>query len=194
MSTTRTGGIEGNEALTAMTAAVLTVLLIAEAVTIVFLGGLRVEHMFIGVILLGPLAVKLASTGYRFVRYYAGAGSYRAKGPPPLGLRLSAPLLVATTVLVFATGIALMLSGHRSDLLLTLHKVGFVIWGATFALHFLWHLPGAWRAAGPGRTRTPGGAVRTLLLATSLGGGLTLALVLLSVMQAWHGGGHHGHD
>jgi hypothetical protein len=189
VSTTRAGGIEGNEALTAVTAVALTVLLLAESVTILFMGGLRIEHMFIGVVLLGPVAVKLGSTGYRFLRYYTGAAVYRAKGPPPLPLRLLAPVLVATTVLVFASGIALMLAGHKSDLLLTLHKVSFIVWGACFAVHFLWHLPGAWRAAGP--RRAPGGILRSLLLGASVGGGLTLALLLLSVMQAWHGGHHH---
>jgi len=191
MSEPRTGGTDGNEALTAITAVALTVLLLAEGVTIVFMGGLRVEHMFIGVVLLGPVAVKLGSTGYRFVRYYTRAGLYRAKGPPPLALRLLGPVLVATTVLVFASGVALLLAGHRSDLLLTLHKASFIVWGACFGIHFLWHLPGAWRAAGPHRPRTPGGVLRALVLGASLGGGATLALALLSAMQAWHGGHHH---
>jgi hypothetical protein len=189
VSATRAGGIEGNEALTAVTAVALTVLLLAEGITILFMGGLRVEHMFIGVVLLGPVAVKLGSTGYRFLRYYTGAAVYRAKGPPTLVLRVLAPVLVATTVVVFASGIALMVFGHQSDLLLRLHKVAFIVWGACFGVHFLWHLPGAWRAAGP--RRAPGGVLRSLVLAASVGGGLTLALVLLSVMQAWHGG-HHG--
>jgi hypothetical protein len=191
MKELRTGGTDGNEALTAITAVALTGLLLAEGVTILFMGGLRVEHMFIGVVLLGPVAIKLASTGYRFVRYYTGAAPYRAKGPPPLALRLIGPVLVATTVLVFATGVALLLVGHRSDLLLTVHKVSFIVWGACFAIHFLWHLTGAWRAAGPQRPRAPGGLLRAIVLGASLGGGATLALILLSAMQAWHGGHHH---
>jgi hypothetical protein len=189
MSTPRTGGTDGNEALTAITAIALTVLLLAEGVTIVFMGGLRVEHMFLGVVLLGPVMVKLGSTGYRFARYYTGAALYRMKGPPPLGLRLMGPVLVGSTILVFASGVALLVAGHRSDLLLTLHKVSFIVWGACFGIHFLWHLPGAWRAAVP--HRIPGGLLRALVLGASLGGGATVALVLLSAMQAWHGGHHH---
>jgi hypothetical protein len=193
VTATRSGGTAGNEVLTAVTAVALTVLLLAEGVTIIFMGGLRVEHMFIGVVLLGPVAVKLGSTGYRFVRYYTGSSRYRAKGPPPLGLRLMAPLLVLTTVIVFASGIALMLVGHKSDVLLTLHKVSFIVWGACFGVHFLWHLPGAWRAARPAHPSTPGGLYRTLVLSVSLGGGATLALLLLTVMQTWHGDHHHHH-
>jgi hypothetical protein len=82
MSVPRSGGTDGNEALTEITAVALTVLLLAEGVTILSVRGLRVEHMFIGAMLLGPLAVKLASAGYRFVRYYGDAGlAWRGRSP-----------------------------------------------------------------------------------------------------------------
>ena len=61
--------------------------------------------MFIGLVLIPPVVLKLASTGYRFVRYYTGARGHRAKGPPPAPLRALAPLLVATTLAIFATGV-----------------------------------------------------------------------------------------
>src|SRR6266550_4435588 len=91
----RFGGVEGNEILTSATAVALTVLLVTEGVTIVHMGGLLSAHMFIGMVLIPPVLLKLASTGYRFVRYYTGSCAYRAKGPPPLALRLLAPALVA---------------------------------------------------------------------------------------------------
>ena len=71
----RLGGTEGNEILTGATAVVLTLLLIAEGVTIVLIGDLLSAHMFIGMALIPPVLLKLGSTGYRFARYYAGAGS-----------------------------------------------------------------------------------------------------------------------
>jgi hypothetical protein len=80
----RLGGTEGNEILTSATAAVLTVLLVAEGITILRMGGLVSAHMFIGMLLIPPVLLKLASTGYRFIRYYTGARIYREKGPPPL--------------------------------------------------------------------------------------------------------------
>ena len=104
---------EGNEILTSATAVVLTLLLLAEGVTIVLIGDLLSAHMFIGMALIPPVLLKLGSTGYRFARYYAGARIYREKGPPPLLLRLLAPLLVITTITIFATGVVLLLSGHR---------------------------------------------------------------------------------
>ena len=107
------GGTEGNEILTSATAVVLTVLLLAEGVTIVRMRGLVSAHMFIGMVLIPPVLLKLASTGYRFVRYYTGSRAYRAKGPPLLPLRLLAPALVVTTVAVFVTGV-LLLAGYRT--------------------------------------------------------------------------------
>jgi hypothetical protein len=189
----RLGGIEGNETLTSAVAAVLTVLLLAEGVTIVLMGPLLREHMFVGIVLVPPVLLKLGSTGYRLVRYYAGSRAYREKGPPPLALRLLAPVLVAATVAVLATGVALLVIGHRSDLVLQLHKIAFFVWGACFAVHFLWHLPRVARVVGSGLTaargeRPAGSLPRTLLVSAALGGGLVLALALLSLIDGWQRG------
>ena len=108
--------------------------------------GLLGPHMFIGLVLIPPVALKLASTGYRFVRYYTGAPVYVAKGPPQLALRALAPLLVATTVMIFVTGVWLLLLGHHSDLVLMLHKVAFIVWSGVFGVHFLAYLPRAGRS------------------------------------------------
>jgi hypothetical protein len=185
----RLGGTDGNERLTSATAVVLTALLVAEGVTILWLGGLLTEHMFIGLVLIPPVLLKLASTGYRFVRYYTHAARYRAKGPPPWPLRVIAPVLVATTVLIFTSGVALLALGHRSDLLLELHKVSFIVWGACFGVHFLWHLPGVWDVLRrSGRQPTPGATLRGLVVSASIGAGAILAVALLSLVEGWQRG------
>jgi hypothetical protein len=190
----RARGVEVNELLTSSAAALLTVLLIAEGITILDLNGLLGPHMFIGLVLIGPVALKLASTGYRFVRYYAGAPVYVAKGPPHLALRALAPVLVATTVMIFATGVWLLALGHHSDLVLTLHKVSFIVWSGVFGVHFLSYLPRAGRslraawATAPARARTPDRRLTALLVALALCAGLVLALVLLPQIGAWHRG------
>ena len=186
----RLGGIDGNEALTGVAAVVLTVLLLAEGATLLDMGGLRTPHMFIGLLLIPPVLVKLASTGYRFVRYYAGTLAYRVKGPPPTPLRLLAPLLVLTTVAIFATGIALVVLGHRSNTLIEVHKVAFIVWSVTFGVHFLAHVPGMLRSLRP-RVRIPGARARLALVSASLIAGIGLAMVLLPSINGWHGG-HHG--
>jgi hypothetical protein len=186
----RLGGTRGNELLTSATAVVLTALLMAEGVTILWLGGLLTEHMFIGLVLIPPIVLKLASTGYRFLRYYARAARYRAKGPPPMVLRALAPVLVATTILIFATGVGMLARGHRSDLLLEAHKVSFIVWSGCFGVHFLWHLPQVWQAlvAGRGARRPAGSTLRGLAVAASLGAGTVLAVALLSAIQGWRRG------
>ena len=190
----RFGGTEGNELLTSAAAALLTILLLVEGATIVHLDGLRGAHMFIGLTLIPPVLLKLASTGYGFVRYYTGSPVYRAKGPPQWVLRALAPLLVVTTVMVFVSGVWLLLLGHRSDQVLTLHKVAFIVWCGVFAVHFLAYLPRAARSLGAAwgssaRSRPlAGSGLRAMLLAASLGGGVALALALLSHISAWHGG------
>jgi hypothetical protein len=187
----RFGGTEGNEILTNATAVVLTGLLAAEGLTIVRMRGLVSAHMFIGMVLIPPVLLKLGSTGYRFVRYYSGSPAYRAKGPPALPMRLLAPALVATTLGVFVTGVLLLLAGHKSDTLLLVHKVSFIVWGVVFGVHFLAYamrvvrsLRADWGAAR--REAVPGAGMRGLLVAAALGGGAALALSLLPAMDAWH--------
>jgi len=192
--TERLGGTEGNEVLTSATAVVLTLFLIAEAVTIVLIGDLLSAHMFIGMALIPPVLLKLGSTGYRFARYYAGARVYREKGPPPLLLRLLAPLLVLTTLIIFATGVVLLLSGHRSDLVFNLHKASFIVWSGCFGVHFLAHAPQTARALRAGLRRSiPGSELRLALVMASIGGGVALALAVLSLITGWHGERRH-HD
>jgi hypothetical protein len=190
------GGTAGNEILTSATALVLTLLLIAEGITILRIGGLRTEHMFIGMALIPPVLLKLGSTGYRFTRYYIGTRAYREKGPPLLPLRLLAPLLVLTTAIVFASGVALLLAGHKSNTLFTFHKVSFILWGALFGVHFLAHLQRMLRSLGrdwtrEGRRRVPGAELRLGLVIAATGGGVALAIAVLPLITGWHPG-HHG--
>lgn len=190
----RTGGVEGNEILTAATAAVLTGLLIAEGLTILQIGSLLSAHMFIGMVLIPPVLLKLGSTGYRFVRYYARTPAYHEKGPPLLPLRLMAPVLIASTIGVFATGVLLLAVGHSSNLILLAHKASFVVWGVVFGIHFLAYLPRVLRSlsadwSGARRHAVGGAGLRAMLLASAIGGGAALAIALLPTITAWHGGG-----
>ncbi len=188
----RLGGTHGNAILTSATGALLTVLLLAEGATIPFIGGLLSAHMVIGMILIPPVALKFSSTGYRFARYYAGSRPYRQKGPPALGMRVLAPILVVTTALMLGTGVWLMLLGHKSDQVLFFHKVSFFVWSALFAIHLLFYLPrmarslrGDWTAAS--RQEIPGSSLRAMLVAASVGGGAGLALLVLPLITGWDG-------
>ena len=84
------GGTEGNERLTVQAGACCSCCSRCWAITILRIGPLLWLHLFIGLLLIGPLAVKLASTGYRFARYYTHDAPLRAQGPAcarPAGAR-----------------------------------------------------------------------------------------------------------
>jgi hypothetical protein len=138
----RSGGAEGNERLTALTGTVLLLLLAAEGVTLLQLGRLLTLHFFIGMLLLGPVALKAGSTIYRFVRYYTGSAPYRRKGPPAPLLRLLGPIVIASTAGVFGSGIMLAVTGPAGrQTWLFLHKGSFVIWFCAMTVHVLTYLP-----------------------------------------------------
>jgi hypothetical protein len=61
-------GPSGNQRLTTSTGLVLFVLLAVETLTTLSLRLYLPEHIFLGLLLLPPVALKLASTGWRFVR------------------------------------------------------------------------------------------------------------------------------
>lgn len=173
----------GNERLTATIAVVLLLLLAAEGVTILSIRPLLSPHIVIGVLLIPPVALKLASTGYRFLRYYTGNAAYVAKGPPQLAMRVLAPLLVVTTLTVLGSGVGLLVLGpdsHR-DLLLGLHKASFVFWFFLMSAHVLVYAPRLPRLVlagnGPGR--------RAALVVSSLAAGAALAGAAYSLAGPW---------
>jgi hypothetical protein len=185
----RFGGTEGNERLTAAAAAVLTGLLAAEGITVVHMRGLVTAHMFIGLVLIPPVLLKLGSTGYRFLRYYGGSVAYRAKGPPRLPLRLLAPVLVAATIGLFASGVLLLAARDKSRVLLEVHKIFFIVWLAVFGVHFLAYAPRVMRSVTATRRATrrlPGAGLRAMLAASAIGGGVALAIALLPAITSWH--------
>ena len=185
---THFGGPTGNERLTAMTGVVLIVLLAVEGVTILFLRPLLSTHIFVGMLLVPPVALKLASTGYRFARYYSGSRAFREKGPPSPLLRLLAPLVVASTLGLFASGVALIVLGPGTRFILTLHQASFIVWLAATGAHVLGHLLRVSRLATADlrkRERHPGSMLRASLLAGSLVAGTTLAIATLPLASAW---------
>jgi hypothetical protein len=205
------GGSEGNERLTAMTGAVLLVLLAAEGFTILSLRQLLTPHFFIGMLLLGPVALKAGSTIYRFIRYYTGSTPYRRKGPPAPLLRLLGLVIIASTAGVFGTGIALAVTGPAGrQPWLFLHKASFVIWFCVMTIHVLAYLPRLPRLlaseargtaasetegrpgpgyGGRGTAALGGRGLRLALLVASLVAGLVIAVLTLHLAAPWHFGG-----
>jgi len=185
----RSHGVAGNARLTGTTAAILLVLLAAEGFTILQIRPLLKEHIFIGMLLVPPVALKIGTTFYRFARYYLNDPSYRKKGPPPVVLRMLGPALVVVTVVLFATGIALLyVRGSMLQTLLFLHKASFVLWFGVMAIHVLGHIGDTAKLAPRDflrrtRRKVSGAGARNIALVTTLAIGALLGLALISRTQ-----------
>src|SRR5579884_1539331 len=186
----RGGGAGGNSRLTALTACVLLVLLAVEGFTLVSLRSLLSLHVFVGMLLVPVVALKTASTGWRFLGYYTGRSEYVQAGPPaPLMRFLVAPVLIAATAGLFGTGVALIVFGPRHPVFVGLHKASFVVWLGATTIHVLAYVLRLPRLVGTDlgrRDRLPGAGLRQLLLAASVIGGATLGVWALPYAHQWH--------
>jgi hypothetical protein len=183
------GGTEGNRRLTAATAAVLLVLLAAEGATLLAMDSLLSVHIFLGMLLIPPVALKLASTGYRFARYYLRDEGYRLVGPPKLLMRmLVAPFVVASTLGLFASGVALLIAGPGEGVVLAIHTASFKVWFFAMSAHVLGYLLRLPRLVGAdltGASRASGAALRSFVLAAALVAGATLAIATVPLARPW---------
>jgi hypothetical protein len=185
-----TGRAESNERLTAMTGAVLLVLLAAEGVTILRVHQLLTLHFFIGMLLIGPVLLKMGSTGYRFVKYYTRSPEYVSKGPPALLLRLLGPVVMLTSIGVIGSGVALAFVGPGPSLWIFAHKAFFVLWFAAMTIHVVWYapqLPRLLSARSGGRLHAvlAGAGKRWLLIASALAIGLVIAIATYHTAGNW---------
>ena len=183
-----TDGPARNSRLTALTGAVLLVLLAVEGFTLLSLRAMLSWHIFVGVLVVPVVALKLGSTGYRFYRYYARRPEYVEAGPPPLLLRLLGPVVALTTGVLLATGIALIVLGPSDGLVLGLHKASFVVWVGALGAHVLGHLgriPRAVRADLVGRDALGGSRWRLLLVAGAVVVGAVTDVAVLPHDTAW---------
>jgi hypothetical protein len=182
-------GADGNARLTATTGLVLLVLLPIEGLTLLSLHSLLSVHMLVGVALIPPVALKLGSAFYRFLRYYTGNPSFREKGPPQLRI-LVAPVLVASTIGLFASGVALLVLRHPNSFVYTIHKGSFIIWFGAIGIHtlvYLRHLPKVAVADWMKRKQEAvGRGLRRRAVAGSLLAGGGVAVVALPLVAAWH--------
>ena len=196
-----------------MTGAVLLILLAVEGYTILRIGRLLTLHVFLGMLLLGPVTLKAGSVLYRFACYYTGRKPYRRKGPPAPLLRVIGPINMLLTACVFGTGIMLAVTGP-SDYggptgWLQLHRLSFIAWLFFMAIHvlaYVWRLPAILAAEGRGVSLTGTGTggqtgagrharravevlggrgIRLALLVASLLAGLVIALLTVHLTGKW---------
>lgn len=198
-----TGGPAGNARLTATTGLLLLAMFFIEGLTVLAIGPLITWHIIIGFLLIPPVLLKTATTTYRIVGYYARRPLYRQAGPPPMLLRLLGPAVVALTLALLGTGVALIAtgpSGARPNLtigpaaisLVTLHQASAVAWLAVIGAHVLTRTASALRlTASDGRPRptVPGRNLRLLAVLLSLAAAAGTGALLAN----WGGGAWQRH-
>ena len=183
---------DGNERLTAAVGLVLLVLTVVELGTVLFgLHQFLSPHVFVGLVLIPPVLLKLASTGWRFTRYYTGSDPYRLRGAPQLAMRLLAPLLVAATVVLFGSGVAMgILHGHSLVVARRLHGPASVVWMVLVGVHVLVYFKRALISSkqdvtAASRASVRGARGRTYLLASAIVSGIVLGAATLPVQHRW---------
>jgi len=175
--------VAANSRLTSATGAVIFVLLFAEGITILQVGRLLTPHVFIGLMLIPPVLLKVATTGWRLVRYYSGDRDFVRRGPPHLILRLLGPFVVVLTVVVIASGMALVFTHAMRSQMLLVHKASFILWLGAMTIHVLGHIietatlaPRDWFARS--RRQVAGASRRQWVLVASVVAGVILAVLL----------------
>jgi hypothetical protein len=196
-----------------MTGAVLLILLLVECYTILHIGQLITLHVFLGMLLLGPVVLKAASVLYRFVRYYTGNGPYRRKGAPRPLLRVIGPVIMLLTACVFGSGVMLAVTGPSGfgppSGWLEIHRISFIAWAFFITIHvlaYVWRVPGLLFAEARGVSGAQGQAgghadagrharravevlggrgTRLALLIASLLAGLVIALLTVHLAGQW---------
>ncbi len=171
------GGSAGNAHLTSVVATVLLVLLAVEGATLLSLSSLLTVHAFVGMLLIPVVALKLASTGWRLLRYYQRAEEYVRNGPPHVALRvLVAPVIVVSTVVLFGTGVALLALDQSDSRIAELHKASFIVWVGATSVHVLAHAFDFLRSL---RRRAASAGSRFALVGGAVVAGVVLAVATL---------------
>jgi len=178
----------GNERLTAA----VGLLLLAPSLVVVATVLLGVHtfmsvHVFFGLFLIPLVLLKLATTGWRFARYYSRSPAYVSQGPPQIAMRLLAPLFVAATVVLFGSGVAMgVLHGHALQIARNLHGPASVIWLVLLGIHALVYLGRALRTTvAEKRSRMRGAAERASVLVGVVIWGLLLGAATVPAQHRW---------
>lgn len=168
----------GNEQLTAFAGILLIVFLAVEGATLLNLRALLTVHAFVGMFLIPVVALKMGSTGWRMARYYLGRDEYVRRGPPAWPLRVFvAPVVVASTIVLFGTGIYLLATHEVRGTAVGLHKASFVVWLIATSVHVLFRLIRMREAL---QARYPGLALRLGVIVVTVAAGAAVATTTLS--------------
>jgi len=105
-------------------------------------------------------------------------------------MRMLGPVAIASTVLLFGSGVAMLAAGPAAGWIVSVHKASFVVWLAALAAHVLGHVlrvPGLVAADyRRGQARDPRSLARQASVALALAAGLVLAVATVPYAAPWH--------
>ncbi|GAC1342046.1 MAG: molybdopterin-dependent oxidoreductase [Candidatus Dormibacteria bacterium] len=151
------GGVKGNRRLTAATGVTMHTLLWVQVVSaVIFLlmsvnvvlptgplhAVIRPVHFFVGFLLMPLVAIKLASTGYKFAQYYLlRSRTYHEAGPPGTLARLIAPLMVLSILVLFVTGWEMWsFKNQLGFAYIPLHVFASIVFLGALTVHIILHV------------------------------------------------------
>jgi hypothetical protein len=174
---------DGNARLTGISASLLLPLVLLEVVTVVLgVKSVITLHVVIGLVLVGPVLLKLASVTYRMVSYYRGVSEYQQRGRPSVWRRLLGGALGGFFVLLLASGLVLIVGPSAAhSAARSIHVVSACLVVVLLVAHLSIHLRTAARLASADvrpRSRVRGASSRLIALLASLAIGGALALLL----------------
>ncbi|MGH7722181.1 MAG: molybdopterin-dependent oxidoreductase [Candidatus Dormibacteria bacterium] len=202
-------GVAGNTRLTSLAGVVLLALVTLQVISALFFALLtynvtlpvgplydvvRPVHFFVGFMLMPLIAIKLASTGYRFSRYYTGKQAYHDAGPPLPLARIIAPALIGSAIILVASGVEMWSYQNQFNLPWTaIHNVAAFTFVSVVIIHIVLHARDAHRdaaadlagmpaAADPGAAAAPAGAITRRAL---IGGGIAFGAALGAGASSW---------
>ena len=185
-------GVEGNSRLTGALGMVLLVALFIEGITLVIgVNEMLVVHIFVGFLVIPPVLAKVGATTWRMVRYYTHDARFTRKGPPHPVLRVIGPLVILATVVLLATGVAMIIAGGaNSRTWRDLHQTTFIVWGVLMTVHVLGHLAETLRlSAGdwaPRHKAVKGASARRWLVVATVLVGLGLGVLSIGWTHSWN--------
>ena len=202
-------GVAGNKRLTSLAGTVLLALITLQVLSAVFFALLtynvqlpvgpfydvvRPVHFFVGFMLMPLIAIKLASTGYKFSRYYTRNPAYHEAGAPkPVG-RLIAPGLVGSAIILVASGVEMWSYQNQFNLPWTaIHNVAAFTFVSLIIVHIAIHvreahqeaaadLAGVAASADPRVTEPPAGLITRRAV---IGGAVVVGAVLGVGASSW---------
>ncbi len=174
--------VDGNARLTGISASFVLPLILFEVATVVLgVKSVITPHVAVGLLLVGPVLLKLGSVTYRMASYYRGVSEYRQRGKPAGGLRMLGGCLAVLMLLLLTSGLVLIVGPNWAHSeARTVHAVTAYGAVALLVIHLAVHLVQAMRLASADMRRPAvrGARIRWLAVFASLALGGVLALLL----------------